>query len=295
MDLGFLGNLAEAIGQNVAYFMVACFYAWLLWTSLNKLTHYDDHDEIWDRRNWAFAITRGCLMVALFLGMGGSLWRSGRETWGEDILVFIQDGALVLGTLALATLLIDKVIMPRVKNGAEIHAGNLAVGVAQGSAYLAMGMVLFGSFSSDGGGVWSALLFSAVGMACLLLAFWLYEWVTSCSVDRQLSDGNVAAGIEAGGMLVAVGVMLMVSITGPFRGYLPDLGNFALAYAEALALFYICQWAVGRWLLMDHRAELGHRRFSLKVEDAMHHKNLAVSSLLATFAVGVSVFAVSLI
>ena len=74
----------------------------------------------------------------------------------------------------------------------------------------------------------SALLFFVLGQVVLLTFGLLYEMITPFNVREEIKKNNLAAGIGLGGILVALGIILMSSLSGPFTGWGTDIAGFAI-------------------------------------------------------------------
>ncbi|MBB3110703.1 putative membrane protein [Paenibacillus phyllosphaerae] len=76
----------------------------------------------------------------------------------------------------------------------ELKNGNTAVGLAMGGKFLATAIVL-GVAAYTNTSIWHMMLWFAVGYACLILAYWVFEWATpNFKVGEHLKNGNVAVG-----------------------------------------------------------------------------------------------------
>jgi uncharacterized membrane protein YjfL (UPF0719 family) len=64
-------------------------------------------------------------------------------------------------------------------------------------------------------GVLSSVLYSALGMALFLFAYWLLEKITPWSIEKELvEDQNTAIGIVVGSMMVGLAIVIAASIHG---------------------------------------------------------------------------------
>ena len=127
--------------------------------------------------------------------------------------------------------------------------GNVAVGLVELGVSVATGLVAAGSFSGQGGGLPSAVVFFLLGQVSLLLLALAYERITPYRVIENVRDGNVAAGLMLGGMLVAFGFILRSSIAGPSAGWVDDLSAFGFSAFAGLVLLLLLQWPIDRVFL----------------------------------------------
>ena len=141
----------------------------------------------------------------------------------------LTEGVAIVVFLFVAQALTDRVVIHGISNRQALRDGNVAVGLGELGVYVATGLIAYGSFAGEGGGIVAGLVFFAVGQVALLALAALYERVTAWSVIQNIRDGNAAAGLMLAGMLVAFGFILHASLLGPFSGWGPDLAAFALS------------------------------------------------------------------
>ena len=66
---------------------------------------------------------------------------------------------------------------------------------------------------------------------------------------EEISKGNAAAGLAVGGMLTALGIILKVSVAGPFTNWSNALSDFGLYSLFAFILLVIFRWGIDLMLL----------------------------------------------
>ena len=91
----------------------------------------------------------------------------------------------------------------------ELKKGNVAVGLALGGKFLATAIIL-GVAAYTNTSIWFMMLWFAVGYVCLIVAYWIFEWVTpGFRISEQLQKGNVAVGLLLS--MVFVGMAFAIS------------------------------------------------------------------------------------
>lgn len=202
----------------------------------DRITEYDD-DHLLRQGNKAVAITRAGAYLGVAIAATGSLINTDEQTYWERVGTFALNGIFAVGVLTTAVILFDFVIVRHAKNSTLIADGNYAVGFLEACSYVSMGLITCASFSGDGQGFWpgigSAALFSLVGLitlAVIYLAYcWFWQRFKRCDVDGEVAQGNLAAAIDAGMLLIAMSVTLWFSISGDFTGWANDLASYVLA------------------------------------------------------------------
>lgn len=100
-------------------------------------------------------------------------------------------------------------LMTPYKDMEELNKGNVAVGLTMGGKFIATAIVL-GIAAYTNSSIWHMGLWFLVGYACLIAAYWVFDWVTpGIRLSKQLQDGNVAVGTMLA--CVYVGIALAIS------------------------------------------------------------------------------------
>lgn len=219
------------------------------------ITEYDD-DALLKKGNRAVAITRAGAYLGVAIAMTGSLINNDERTYWERVGMFALDGVIALGVLTAAVFLFDKVIVRGVKNSASIAGGNFAVGFLEASAYISIGLITSASFSGNGQGLFlgivNAMVYSGIGMMTLAAIYLIYCWAwkrfKKRDVDAQVAQGNLAAAVDAGTLLVAISLTLWFSISGDFTDWVGDFVSYLLAVLSSTLLIPLGRM-LASWLL----------------------------------------------
>ncbi len=196
-----------------------------------RTKHFDDDRHI-DDGNVAVGLRRAGLYLGLAIAMAGAL-SGGTSGFWLDLVQLLVDGLLITGLLFASRFINDFVMMGHMDNDAEcIKEFNLPDGRTV-TGNTALGMVEAGMYIQS---LFSAILFFGLGQIVLLIFGMLYEVITPFNVRHEIEKNNLAAGIGLGGILIALGIILMASLSGPFNGWGADLGGFALYTVFGMAL-----------------------------------------------------------
>ena len=233
-------NLLYLFATTTAYAVIACFFMWVA-KKLADSRVADDFDanyEVEEQSNLALALRRAGLYVGVAVGMLGAL--SGRSTgFVSDVKELALDGALVTVFLFVTLYINNWVIVHGIDNDGAIRQKNVAVGFAELGSYVATGLIAYGAFSGQGGGVLSSIVFFALGQAALLVIVVLYEAVTAFRVIEEIRANNASAGLMLAGMVVALGWIIKASIVGDFHGWSQDLSTFGVSAAIGIILLLL--------------------------------------------------------
>ncbi|MEX1297642.1 MAG: DUF350 domain-containing protein [Desulfotignum sp.] len=249
--------------QAVIYVILGTGFIWLAkriddWRTkgFNDDTHIDDG-------NVAVGLRRSGLYLGIAIALTGAMSGSSNGFW-LDILQLFVDGLFITGFMFSTRFINDTIMLAHIDNDAEcvrqfeqpdgtIKNGNTAVGMVEAGMYLATGFILHGSFSGGGGtffqGILSAILFFVIGQAILLILGLFYEMTTPFNVRNEIKADNPAAGIGLAGILIALGIILMASLSGPFTGWTNDLAGFFIYAVFGMVMLLIFQRVIDRLLL----------------------------------------------
>lgn len=128
------------------------------------------------------------------------------------IVLNIVISLLVVVFLLFAGMYIFSLITP-FKDIDEINKGNIAVGLTLGGKFLATSIVLaIAAYTNSS--IWHMSLWFAVGYICLLVTYWVFNWLTpGVSLSKRLEEGNIAVGVFLAfvyiGIALAVGSLII--------------------------------------------------------------------------------------
>lgn len=251
------------MGQGVGYALVSILFIFLAKKLDDWRTKDFDDDRHIDDGNLAVGLRRAGLYLGIAIGMIGAL--SGESAgFRTDMLYLFVDGVLITGCLFISRFINDFIMMGNMNNDRECvkvfilgdgrtATGNTALGMVEAGMYIATGFILNGSMSGSGGGfvqsLGSALLFFVLGQVVLLGFGLVYEMISPFDVRDEIKQNNPAAGIGLAGILIALGIILKGSLSGPFTGWLNDIVGFLVYTLFGMILLLGFTALVDRFLL----------------------------------------------
>ena len=256
-------SIFTGLGQAALYVVICVFFIWLVKQIDDWRTKDFDDDVHIDDGNAAVGMRRAGLYLGIAIAVSGALGGTSAGFF-TDIFQLLIDGLIITGLLFSCRFINDFVMLGHVSNDQEcirefeaadgtVTTGNTAVGMVEAGMYIATGFILNGAVSGGGGtffqGVASAILFFVLGQVALLGFGLLYEVVTPFNVRQEIRENNLAAGIGLGGVLIALGIILRASISGPFTGWSSDLTGFAIYAAFGIVMLLIFRAVADRLLL----------------------------------------------
>jgi len=251
------------LGQAFTYVIIGVFFIWLAKRVDDWRTKEFDDDTHIDDGNIAIGLRRAGLYLGIAIALSGAMGGSSNGFF-LDVIQLLIDGLIITGFMFSSRFINDSFMLGHLNNdeecvkifqqpdGSEV-VGNTAVGMVEAGMYIATGFILNGSLSGTGGtffqGIVSAILFFIVGQITLLLFGLFYELITPFNVRNEIKNNNLAAGIGLGGILMALGIILMSSISGPFTGWASDLAGFGIYAFFGIVMLLIFRIVIDRLLL----------------------------------------------
>jgi uncharacterized membrane protein YjfL (UPF0719 family) len=238
-------------GVNVAvYFLLAFALCWV-----GKLAYGLFHPrarvdkEVTARDNLAFAVPLGAYYLGILIVVGAPLSGQSRGDLATDGLLVVAWGLLAIVLLNVSSLAMDYLVFRSVDLFDEtVAAGNVAAGIVLAGAHIANALLVLGALAEEGG-ILPAAAFWVLAQCLLALAAVVFLRLVRYDLGTEIRRGNRAVALSVAGVLVAMGNVLRLAISGPFEGWGAGFAA-AAAYALAgLALLFVARWLTD-WLLL---------------------------------------------
>lgn len=147
----------------------------------------------------------------------------------------------------------------------QIVAGNLACGIISASIHLASSQIVAGALSGDGGSIVPTLVFWAAGVAALIVFAQIFRQLTPYNDNETIREGNVAAALGSGGLILAIGMMVGYAVSGSFVDYATSFRSFGLVLLLVFVLYPVRQIIV-QMLLLGGGFSFRHGRLDQEIE-----------------------------
>ena len=266
--------------QMAVYPLLGMLVVWFVKLVDDKRAPFDEDKAMLLESNLAVGLRKSGICLGLFLALAGIL--SGKS---PKILVdlwnFLQ-GAIMIVVLLFVTFEINKrIILRKVNNDEAVAKGNVAVGAVEFSTLVGTGIIMNGAFTGEGGGLWAAGVFFALGQIALVIVFYLEAAISRRNIQEEIEiKGNIAEGVDVAGILIAISIILRASIIGPFTGWIPGLEGFGMYLALGLLTLFIFKYLAQKIFMprVSYADEMDKQR------------NEAVAILAACIQISVAVF-----
>lgn len=210
---------------------------------------YNIKDELVEKDNAAFALVLCGYYLGLTFSIGGVIAgpSAGMESDLIDILVY---GPLAILLLNLSALINDRFILSEFDIRKEIlQDQNCGTGVVEFAVFVATGLNIFGALYGQGGSVFTAIAFWALGQTVLVLIGKYYNLITQYNIHEQIEKDNVAVGIGFAGALIGIGNLLRAASAEHFISWEANLITFGLYMVVGLILLPVARVLTDRILL----------------------------------------------
>ena len=250
-----LENHLLPMGRSLVYLLEAFLLLWIARAAYTRLyRRVDLKAELFGRNNHALAVATVGYFLGIVLALGGVLSGPSRG-FRADLAYVAVYGVEAILLMLVASALCERVLLPRFDNTKEVvQDRNLGAAFVEAGVHVANGLIVLAI--NQGTGPWaSKLAFWALAQLALLLAGLVYEWVTPHQVHVELERDNAAVGLAFGGVLVGMGNIVSVAVTGDFAGWGESLRFFATDVAFGFAVLFLVHKLTG--VLLAPGARLG--------------------------------------
>lgn len=182
----------------------------LIGTIAYRITHrFKLGHELHDKDNPAVALS----FSGFLLGLGWVLYHLN----SESILDYYLWGTLSIVALLLGRFLNDRFLLGHFSNDKELSEdANVGTSAVELGSYLATSLVIQAALIDDSSSVSRGFLFSlgsflvyfVLSQLIFAASAWIYKKLISYSINHEIEQDNVAAGISFGGFLYALGYLL---------------------------------------------------------------------------------------
>jgi uncharacterized membrane protein YjfL (UPF0719 family) len=214
------------------------------------VTPYHINDQLSHKDNVALALSIAGYYIGIIIVFVGALFQPfgpstdvglgfTDEYWRGVLEVFLYSlGGIVV--LNIARIIVDKLVLYKFSTEKEIiEDQNAGTGAVEFGVYVAVGLVVAGSISGEGGGLETSFAFLGLGLMTLILYTLFYEMTTSMDIHEEIERDNVAVGVALGANLIAIGIVTFKAVFGEFIGWNEALAGFVVFALIGFALLTV--------------------------------------------------------
>jgi uncharacterized membrane protein YjfL (UPF0719 family) len=187
----------------------------------------DFNHELVEKDNLAFSFAYVGYFAGLILAVGSAIYGESNGLLTDLVDMGIY-GVLAIILLNLSSTIMDKITLSKFSIWKEIvEDRNAGMGIIEGANYLASGLIIFGAITGESGnlefGIYTALLYWALGQALILISTALYNRLVSYDIHQEIEKDNVAAGIAFAGVIIAMANLIRNGLMGNFDNWMDTL------------------------------------------------------------------------
>ncbi len=210
---------------------------------------FDLNEQLVKKDNFAVALAVTGYYFGLVLAIGGVL-EGPAKYWVDDVLDILFYGLAAIVLLNFSAFVNDRLILHKFNNIKElVDDRNAGTGAVVAGNHIAVGLVIAGAVSGEGGDLMTAAAFWIFGQVVLVLASVVYNLITPFDVHDEIEKDNVAVGVAFAGMLIGIGNVIRVGLAGDFVSWSENLTQFGGFVLFGLILLPVIRLATDKILL----------------------------------------------
>ena len=238
---------------------------------------FDPGEELVEKRNLAFGIVLAAFLASVGIALTGTLFLVRQDPSLGALGEAAIEGLVAIVLLRLSILVNDKLILSRFCIVKELKEDrNLGTAFCVAGSSLAGGVILSGALTgfstSFGTGLRDIVIYWLIAQVLLVVGGLIHAQLARYDVHRLIEfDDNAAVGLDFGGYLLGIGIVLRAAIVGA------DMN--ANAGAEVLGSGTLAVLGLVIFSLLNHVVHLGILPRMSKDEEVEMNGNLAVSAV----------------
>ncbi len=236
-------------------YLIAVFILFVMGKWVYDKTHpaFRIKEELVEKDNMALAVDLMGYYLGLVFALGGIL-EGPSVGIVDDLLDIFFFGAVSILLLNLSMFINNRMILPRFDNYKEmIQDQNVGTGVVQAGNHIAIGLIIYGAVSGQGGDLITAAVFWILGQLGLILAAKVYNTITPFDIHDAIEKDNVAVGVAFAGVLVALGNIIRLGTMGDFYSWRVNLTGYGQYYLFGIVMLPVVRMATDKLLLPGAR------------------------------------------
>jgi len=241
--------------------------------SRDLVTRHRLDQEVVEKSNLAVAVGLSGYFLGVVLVFLGAVYQpfsplvsdalGFNRVFAEDVLrVFLFSLAGIVA-LNLASFVMDRLVLYKFSVQKEmVEDQNVGTGAVAFGMNVAIGLVIAGAISGEGGGPETSLAFFGMGLVVLIVFALFYDLTTPFSIHEEIEKDNAAVGIALGGNLIAMGIVILKAVFGDFPGWGEGITEFLTFAVLGFVLLYVMRLLIDKLLLPTAKIsdELAERR-----------------------------------
>ncbi len=207
------------------------------------------NEELLVKDNFALALAVTGYYLGIVIALGGAVVGPSAGLT-EDLIDIFFYGILSIVIMNISIVINDRIILHTFDNKKEIiEDRNPGTGVVELGNYVAVGLIIHGAVSGEGGSLITALVFWSLGLLSLIIAGLFYNFILPYNLHDEIEKDNTAVGIAFSGVLIGMGNVVRAAVSGDFHSWGENLTYFFVIVILGLALLPLIRWLTDKTLL----------------------------------------------
>lgn len=265
MSNGYLKEYALGVPTGLAIIGMMIVSSVILWMARNRSTPFDDHDEL-IRGNGALALERGAFLLGHIVAMAYVVRGFNPDSTARSLGAIALKDVFITASMFVLGYVVDRTVLPKVKNNELLLKGNYAVATAMAGSYLGLGLVLgaatVGSASTTTTSALATLVFALLGLGVVVVLTRLHFSFKYGALDQaeMIEQNRMAPAIDVASFVLSVSLLVSVGVAGDLVSWWDGIKAFGATTVVALVMMYGIQWVLN--ILMTNgryqRLNIGH-------------------------------------
>ena len=260
------------------------------------LTPYRIEEQVTKLNNLAVSLRLSGYFIGIILVFLGALYQPLLVThteglgfnrgFGEDVLEVFLYSLVGIVALNIVRFVVNRLVLYKFDVEKKVVEGrNVGTGAVEFGISIAIGLLIGGAASGEGGGPDTAFAFFGMGLVVLILFALFYQLTTPFDIHGEIENNNTAVGIALGGNLIAMGLVTFKAVFGNFNGWSDAIATFLTFAVIGFALLFVMRLLIDFLLLpktkISNELAVGRNMGVAFVESAV----VISSSLILFFAI----------
>ena len=192
-------------------FLIVClflfFIALITFKLLNRSFNVDD--ELTEKDNLSFYLGYMGYFAGFLMIIGGVMKSEGNGDFYTEIIYSLIYGGIGILVLNLTSVILDKIIHPRIRLWNEItQHQKVSIGIIKGAHYLSTGIIISGVLLTEVDKPFEVVGFLLFALAFGSIGFLYYNLITPFNIREEIYKGNSAVAISTSGAQIAFAILI---------------------------------------------------------------------------------------
>jgi uncharacterized membrane protein YjfL (UPF0719 family) len=237
------------LGISLVYVIIGFIMLPVAKATFDALTPYDVNDHLVQKDNPALAVSvagyfLGVIIIYLGSALGEANVTADLKSLGSMVGIDVFYALLGIFLLNVGRVVNDKFVLSQFSTEKEIITDrNVGTGAVEFGSFVATALIVAGSIYGESSGFLNGLLstlgFFALGQVTLVVLAKFYQFITKYDVHAEIERDNVAAGVAFGAAMIAIGLVVLKSVSMEFTSIGEGMASYGIFTLIAAAILFV--------------------------------------------------------